>query len=61
VSLRDVPDAGRRHLALQVPTAFTIAPGDVQLLQDAAREALHRLPAFQDLRKSLGLPTLSDD
>lgn len=54
VSLRDVPDAERRRLALQVPTAFTIAPGDVQMLQEAAREALRSLPAFQQLRRSLG-------
>lgn len=57
VSLRDVPDAERRHLALRVPTAFTIAPGEVQLLQDAAREALRRSPAFQGLRESLGAST----
>lgn len=53
ISLHDVPDANKRRLTLQVPTAFTIAPADVQLLQDAGREALRRSPAFQDLRRSL--------
>lgn len=57
LSLRDVPDPEQRRLTLRVPTAFTIAPGDVQLLQDAAREALRRSPAFQRLRQSLGVPT----
>lgn len=57
VSLRDVPDAERRRLALKVPTAFSIAPAEVQLLQDSAREALRRLPAFQRLRQSLGAAT----
>lgn len=56
VSLRDVPDPERRRLTLRVPTAFTIAPADVRLLQDGAREALQRLPAFQRLRRSLGAP-----
>jgi NTE family protein len=54
VSLHDVPDPQRRRLTLQVPTAFTIAPSDVQLLQDAAREALRRSASFQRLRASLG-------
>jgi len=56
ISLRDVPDPHRRRSALQVPTAFTIAPSDVQLLQDAGREALRRSPAFQQLRQSLVEP-----
>lgn len=56
VSLRDVPDPEKRRLTLQVPTAFTIAPEDVRLLEDAAHEALHRLPAFQRLSQSLGVP-----
>lgn len=55
VSLRDVPDAARRRQVLQVPTAFTIDPGDVQLLQQAGREALYQSPAFQRLRRSLGV------
>jgi len=54
VSLRDVPDPERRRLALQVPTAFTIAAEDVKLLQDAGREVLQRSPAFQRLTRSLG-------
>lgn len=54
VSLRDVPNPEQRRLTLQVPTAFTIAPADVKLLQDAAHEALHRSPAFQRLIQDLG-------
>ena len=54
VSLRDVPDTEQRRLTLRVPTAFTIAPADVKLLQDAGQEALHRSLAFQRLTKSLG-------
>ena len=56
VSLRDVPDPEQRRLTLHVPTAFTIAPADVKLLQDAAHEALNRSPAFQRLTQSLGVP-----
>lgn len=56
VSLRDVPDTERRRLALRVPTAFTIDAADVQLLQDSAREALRRSPAFQHLSRGLGVP-----
>lgn len=37
VSLRDVKEPARRRELLQVPTAFTIAPDDVQRLQDAGR------------------------
>lgn len=65
VSLRDIPDVERRRLALQVPTAFTIAPEDVKLLQDAAREVLHRSPAFERLRQGLAtftpVPIQPDD
>lgn len=56
VSLRDVPNTERRRLALRVPTAFTIDSADVQLLQDSAREALRRSPAFQHLSEGLGVP-----
>ncbi len=56
VSLRDVPNPEQRRLTLRVPTAFTIAPADVKLLQDAAHEALRRSPSFQRLTQSLGGP-----
>lgn len=58
VSLRDVPNTERQRLVLRVPTAFTIEPGDMQLLQASAREALRRSPAFQRLSQSLGVPIL---
>ncbi|PTT41833.1 hypothetical protein DBR23_04850 [Acidovorax sp. HMWF018] len=54
VSLRDVPDAERRRLALQVPTAFTIDAANVALLQGVARDVLRQSPAFQRLTQSLG-------
>jgi len=57
VSLRDVPNTERQRLLLRVPTAFTIEPGDVQLLQDSAHEALRRSSTFQRLRQDLSTPT----
>ena len=53
VSLQDVQDKPTRKLLLQVPTAFTILPGQVRVLQEAGRQALRSSPGFQRLRHSL--------
>lgn len=53
VSLGDVRDAAARSALLQVPTALTILPGQVDKLQEAGRAALRASPEFQRLRASL--------
>lgn len=53
ISLHDVADTALRRALLQVPTAFTIAPDDVQRLQDAGRAVLRQSPEFQQLRQAL--------
>jgi NTE family protein len=54
VSLRDVSDPARRRALLQVPTAFTIDPADVNRLEQAGREVLRSSPEFRSLCCSLG-------
>lgn len=53
ISLHDIPDPGARRDALSVPTAFTIASDQVDLLIEAGRAALRRSPQFQALRAGL--------
>lgn len=53
VSLKDIPNPDQRQQALQTPTAFTIAPSNVKLLQEAARETLRQSIAFKRLKQSL--------
>ncbi|MGZ8291598.1 MAG: patatin-like phospholipase family protein [Telluria sp.] len=53
VSLRDVSDAQARSALLQVPTALTILPVQVDKLQEAGRAALRGSAEFQRLRASL--------
>ncbi len=53
VSLFDERDTAARSLLLQVPTALTILPGQVDKLQEAGRAALRASPEFQRLRASL--------
>lgn len=53
VSLRDLSDPSLRQLVLRVPTALTIAPGQVRELRAAGRRALRESQAFQRLRRSL--------
>lgn len=57
ISLRDVPNAAQRRQILQIPTAFTITPGNVKLLQEAGRTALSRSPEFERLKLELGATT----
>lgn len=56
VSLRDVKDAASRSTLLQVPTALTILPWQVNQLQEAGRAALRASPEYQRLRASLEQP-----
>jgi NTE family protein len=56
VSLRDLDDAALRHALLRVPTALTIAPGQVHELRAAGRQALRESAGFQRLRGSLLTP-----
>ena len=56
VSLRDVPDAALRRQLLQVPTAFTILPLQVQQLREAGRSTLRASPDYQALLRGLRLP-----
>lgn len=49
----DVHDAKARSALLQVPTALTILPGQVDKLQEAGRAALRSSAEFQRLRASL--------
>lgn len=53
VSLRDVPDEPLSQRLLQVPTAFTILPLQVDQLRAAGRSALRASPDFQRLLHSL--------
>ena len=53
LNLRDAPDRLDRNLLMQVPTAFTIAPGDVDRLIEAGREVLRESPGLRDLLRSL--------
>jgi NTE family protein len=53
VSLRDLKDAATRSTLLQVPTALTILPWQVNQLQEAGRAALRASPEYQRLRASL--------
>ena len=53
VSLRDVQDASIRSALLQVPTALTILPWQVNQLQEAGRAALRASAEYQRLRASL--------
>jgi NTE family protein len=53
VSLRDLKDAASRSTLLQVPTALTILPWQVNQLQEAGRAALRASPEYQRLRASL--------
>ncbi|NML60979.1 patatin-like phospholipase family protein [Massilia sp. RP-1-19] len=53
VSLRDVHDPKARSALLQVPTALTILPVQVDKLQEAGRAALRSSAEFQRLRASL--------
>ena len=53
VNLRDAPELiGRRYL-LQIPTAFSIPPGDVDNLIEAGRHVLLESPEFKALLQSL--------
>jgi NTE family protein len=54
VSLRDVKDKAARSVLMQVPTALTILPWQVNQLQEAGRTALRGSPEYQRLRASLG-------
>ncbi|MDN3922929.1 patatin-like phospholipase family protein [Roseateles violae] len=54
VGLRQLKDPEMRRNLMQVPTALTILPIQVEQLQRAGREVLRESPAFQRLRRSLG-------
>lgn len=56
LNLRDAPDRLDRNLLMQVPTAFTIPPGDVDRLIEAGREVLRGSPGLRDLIDSLQAP-----
>ena len=53
VSLRDLRDEELRKELLQVPTALSVMPIQVRLLQKAGRAALRESPQFQALREDL--------
>lgn len=53
VNLRDVPELTERRTLLQVPTAFSISPGEVDQLVAAGRKVLWQSPQFQTLLRSL--------
>ena len=53
VNLRDAPDPLRRRELLQVPTAFSIAPKDVNQLIEAGGAILRESPEFKALLRSL--------
>lgn len=55
VNLRDAPDLMGRQFLLQIPTAFSLPPGDVDRLMAAGRAILHASPEFKALLKSLGV------
>jgi NTE family protein len=54
VNLRDAPDVMGRSYLLQIPTAFTVLPVDVDRLIEAGRSILTESPDFKALVKSLG-------
>jgi NTE family protein len=54
VNLRDAPDLMGRQFLLQIPTAFSLPPADVDRLMEAGRTILHASPEFKALLKSLG-------
>jgi len=54
VSLRDLQDRSLRRGLLNVPTALTILPIQVEQLERAGREVVRESPAFQRLLRSLG-------
>ena len=54
VNLRDAPELLGRRVLLQIPTAFSIAPGEVSSLIEAGRSILQESPEFKALVKSLG-------
>jgi NTE family protein len=54
VNLRDAPELMERRLLLQIPTAFSIAHGDVSKLIEAGREILLTSPEFKALLRTLG-------
>ena len=56
LNLRDAPDRLDRNLLMQVPTAFTIPPGDVDRLIEAGREVLRGSAGLRDLIDSLQAP-----
>lgn len=53
VNLRDVPELTERRTLLQVPTAFSISPGEVDQLVAAGRKVLWQSPQFQAMLRSL--------
>jgi NTE family protein len=53
VNLRDVPELAQRRTLLQIPTAFSIAPGEVDQLVAAGRKVLWQSGQFQSLLRSL--------
>lgn len=56
VNLRDTPSELGRRTLLQVPTAFSITPGEVTQLIDAGSATLRESPEFQQLLRSLAAP-----
>ena len=56
VNLRDAPDDLGRSFLLQIPTAFSVAPGEVSSLIEAGRSILQQSPEFKALVKSMGVP-----
>jgi NTE family protein len=53
VNLRDAPEAASRSFLLQIPTAFSIPPGDVDRLIEAGRSILQESPEFKALVRSM--------
>jgi len=53
VNLRDAPELQTRRRLLQIPTAFSVPPDDVDSLIRAGRSILQGSPDFQALVKSL--------
>ena len=53
VNLRDAPDVMGRQFLLQMPTAFSLPPDDVDRLMAAGRSTLRASPEFKALLKSL--------
>lgn len=55
VNLRDAPDAEKRRALMQVPTAFSILPGEVTQLIEAGGQILRNSPEFQVLKRGLAV------